>query len=156
MHVSKQSQQRAIPQNLEAANPECEKGDVAVVKKLIKEVWVHGQGSIFIVNICRNPMDGRLQEFNVYLKEWLPLTDSDLLVSDVSKLLSILLDLIDMGGGAEKPCTALQANTSTAPPLLCSSAMPVPVFTKTFLVRSRPGMQVNALQGHCLLNPQGR
>ncbi len=26
-------------------NPDCEKGDMAVVKKLIKDVWLHGQGS---------------------------------------------------------------------------------------------------------------
>lgn len=39
-----------------------------------------------------------------WISGWLPLTDSDRLVSDVSKLLSILLDLIDVREGAEKPC----------------------------------------------------
>jgi len=83
-------------------NPDCEKGDMAVVKKLIKDVWLHGQGSTFTAKICRCPTDGRLQEFNVSLKQWSPLTDSDRLVSDVSKLLG----MIDMGEGAEKPCKA--------------------------------------------------
>ena len=84
------------------ANLDCEKGDMAVVKKLIKDVWLHGQGSTFTAKICRCPTDGRLQEFNVSLKQWSPLTDSDRLVSDLSKLLG----MIDMGEGAEKPCKA--------------------------------------------------
>ena len=42
--------------------------------------------------------DGRLHEFNVY---WSPLTDSESL--GCVKLLNILLDLIDVDEGAEKP-----------------------------------------------------
>jgi len=76
---------------------------VAVVKKLIKDVWLYEKGGAFTAKICRCPTNGRLQEFNVYLEQWSPLTDSERLVSDVAKLLNILLDLIDVDEGAEKP-----------------------------------------------------
>jgi len=73
---------------------------VAVVKILIKDIWVYGKGGAVTEKICRCPTNGRLLKFNANVEKWLPLTDSDRLVSDVSKLLSILIDVDE---GAEKP-----------------------------------------------------
>ena len=65
--------------------------DVAVMSKVIRDVWVYNKGSVDMVRrICRCPSTGRLQVFNRLVEEWTPLTDSDRLVADVSKLLEIL------------------------------------------------------------------
>ena len=64
--------------------------DVAVMSKVIRDVWVYNKGSVDTERICRCPSTGRLQVFNRLVEEWTPLTDSDRLVADVSKLLEIL------------------------------------------------------------------
>ena len=64
--------------------------DVAVMSKVIRDVWVYNKGSVDMERICRCPSTGRLQVFNRLVEEWTPLTDSDRLVADVSKLLEIL------------------------------------------------------------------
>ena len=64
--------------------------DVAVMSKVIRDVWVYNKGSVDTERICRCPSTGRLQVFNRSVEEWTPLTDSDRLVADVSKLLEIL------------------------------------------------------------------
>ena len=81
--------------------------------------------------------------------QWSPLTDSDKLVSDVSKLLSILLDIIDMGKGDEKPCkeyTSEQrgsvescSNAYAVPALHCKSFHLLPSCGATTLVCSEAG-----------------
>ena len=64
--------------------------DVAVMSKVIQDVWVYNKGGVDTERICRCPSTGRLQVFNWLVEEWTPLTDSDRLVADVSKLLEIL------------------------------------------------------------------
>ena len=64
--------------------------DMAVMSKVIRDVWVYNKGSVDMERICRCPSTGRLQVFNRLVEEWTPLTDSDRLVADVSKLLEIL------------------------------------------------------------------
>ena len=64
--------------------------DVAVMSKVIRDVWVYNKGSVDMERICRCPSTGRLQVFNRLVEGWTPLTDSDRLVADVSKLLEIL------------------------------------------------------------------
>lgn len=64
--------------------------DAAVMSKVIRDVWVYNKGSVDTERICRCPSTGRLQVFNRLVEEWTPLTDSDRLVADVSKLLEIL------------------------------------------------------------------
>ncbi|KAL3156890.1 hypothetical protein ABBQ38_001157 [Trebouxia sp. C0009 RCD-2024] len=110
---------------------------MAVVKKLIKDVWLHGQGSTFTAKICRCPTDGRLQEFNVSLKQWSPLTDSDRLVSDLSKLLG----MIDMGEGAEKPC---KAYTPEQRGLLVASSASVSAVKAVCDIMSKPHKEFDA------------
>ena len=65
--------------------------DVLVVSKVIRDIWVCSKGGD-IDRICRCPSSGRLQLFNRWVEEWTPLTDSDKLVADVSKLLDVLVD----------------------------------------------------------------
>ena len=65
--------------------------------------------------------------------QWSPLTDSYKLVSDVCKLLSILLDIIDMRKGDEKPCKAYtpeqrgsvenRSDADAVPALHCKSSV---------------------------------
>ena len=64
--------------------------DVAVMSKVIQDVSVYNKGSVDTERICRCPSTGRLQVFNRLVEEWTPLTDSDRLVADVSKLLEML------------------------------------------------------------------
>ena len=64
--------------------------DVAVMSKVIRDVFVYNKGSVDTQRICRCPSTGRLQVFNSLVEEWTSLTDSDRLVADVSKLLEIL------------------------------------------------------------------
>ena len=64
--------------------------DVTVISKVIRDVWVYNKGSVDTERICRCPSTGRLQVLNRSVEEWTPLTDSDRLVADVSKLLDIL------------------------------------------------------------------
>ena len=70
---------------------------------LIKQNWVYGKGGAVTEKTCRCPTNGRLLKFNANVEKWLPLTDSDRLVSGVSKLLSIIIDVDE---GVEKPSNA--------------------------------------------------
>ena len=74
--------------------------------------------------------------------QWSPLTDSNRLVSDVSKL-SILLDIIDMGEGDEKPCRAYTpeqrgsvencSDADAVPALHCKSFHLLPFCATTYV-----------------------
>ncbi len=55
--------------------------DVAVVSKVIRDVWVYNKGSADTERICRCPSTGRLQVLNRLADEWTPLTDSERLVA---------------------------------------------------------------------------
>ena len=81
--------------------------------------------------------------------QWSPLTDSDRLVSDVCKLLSILLDIIDMREGDEKPCRAYTpeqrgsvencSDADAVPALHCKSFHLLPFCGATTYVCSEAG-----------------
>ncbi len=75
-----------------AARTSAAESDVLVVSKVIRDIWVYGKCGGDTDRICRCPSTGRLQVFNRWVEEWTPLTDSDKLVADVSKLLDILVD----------------------------------------------------------------
>ena len=77
--------------------------DVAVMSKLIRDVWVYNKGSVETERICRCPSTGRLQVLNGLGEEWAPLTDSERLVADVSKLLDILEQLTHLDKCAGEP-----------------------------------------------------
>ncbi len=84
--------------------------DVAVVSKVIRDVWVYNKGSVDTERICRCPSTGRLQVLNRLMEEWSPLTDSDRLVADVSKLLDTLQHLthLDKCAGEPAPFCSLE------------------------------------------------
>ena len=84
--------------------------DVAVVSKVIRDVWVNNKGSVDTERICRCPSTGRLQVLNRLVEEWTPLTDSDRPVADVSKLLDILQNLthVDKCTGEPAPFCSLE------------------------------------------------
>ncbi len=84
--------------------------DVAVMSKLIRDVWVYNKGSVETERICRCPSTGRLQVLNRSVEEWTPLTDSDRLVADVSKLLDILQHSthVDKCAGEPAPFCSLE------------------------------------------------
>ena len=84
--------------------------DVAVMSKVIRDVWVYNKGSVDTERICRCPSTGRLQVFNRSVEEWTPLTDSDRLVADASKLLDILQHLthVDKCAGESAPFCSLE------------------------------------------------
>ena len=84
--------------------------DVAVMSKVIRDVWVYNKGSVDTERICRCPSTGRLQVFNRLVEEWTPLTDSDRLVADVSKLLEILQHSthLDKRNGEPAPFCSLE------------------------------------------------
>ena len=84
--------------------------DVAVIRKVIRDVWVCNKGSVDTERICRCPSTGRLQVLNRLVDEWTPLTDSDRLVADVSKLLYILQHLthVDKCAGEPSPFCSLE------------------------------------------------
>jgi len=92
-----------------APNSEAE-DDVAVMSKVIRDVWVYNKGSVDTERICRCPSTGRLQVFNRLVEEWTPLTDSDRLVADVSKLLDILQHSthVDKCAGEPSPFCSLE------------------------------------------------
>ncbi|DBB06115.1 TPA: hypothetical protein ACH3X3_009674 [Trebouxia sp. C0006] len=77
--------------------------DVAVISKVIRDVWVYNKGSVDTERICRCPSTGRLQVLYRLVDEWTPLTDSDRLVADVSKLLYILQHLTHVDKCAGEP-----------------------------------------------------
>ena len=77
--------------------------DMAVMSKVIRDVWVYNKGSVDTKRICRCPSTGGLQVFNRLVEEWTPLTDSDRLVADVSKLLEILQQLTHLDKCASEP-----------------------------------------------------
>ncbi len=84
--------------------------DVAVLSKVIRDVWVYNKGNVDTERICRCPSTGRLQVLNRLGEEWAPLTDSDRLVADVSKLLDILQHLthLDKCAGEPAPFCSLE------------------------------------------------
>ena len=84
--------------------------DVAVTSKVIRDVSVYNKGSVDTERICRCPSTGRLQVLNRLMEEWSPLTDSDRLVADVSKLLYILQHLthVDKCAGEPSPFCSLE------------------------------------------------
>ena len=84
--------------------------DVAVMSKVIQDVWVYNKGNVDTERICRCPSTGRLQVFNRWAEEWTPLTDSDRLVADVSKLPEILqhATLLDKRNGEPAPFCNLE------------------------------------------------
>ena len=84
--------------------------DVAVLSKVIRDVWVYNTGNVDTERICRCPSTGRLHMLNRLGEEWAPLTDSDRLVADVSKLLDILQHLthLDKCAGEPAPFCSLE------------------------------------------------
>ena len=84
--------------------------DVAVSSKVIRDVWVYNTSSVDTQRICRCPSTGRLQVLTRLVDEWTPLTDSDRLVVDVSKLLYILQHLthVDKCAGEPSPSCSLE------------------------------------------------
>ena len=84
--------------------------DVAVISNVIRDVWVYNKGSVDTERICRCPSTGRLQVLNRSVEEWTPLTDSDRLVADVSKLLDILQHSthVDKCAGEHAPFCSLE------------------------------------------------
>ena len=84
--------------------------DVAVMSKVIRDIWVYNKGSVDTERICRCPSTGRLQVLNRLADEWTPLTDSERLVADVSKLLYILQHLthVDNCAGEPSPFCSLE------------------------------------------------
>ena len=84
--------------------------DVAVISKVIRDVWVYNKGSVDTERICRCPSTGRLQVLDRSVEEWTPLTDSDRLVADVSKLLDILQHSkhVDKCAGEPAPFCSLE------------------------------------------------
>ena len=56
--------------------------DVAVLSKVIRDVWVYNKGNVDTERIGRCPSTGRLHVLNRFGEEWAPLTDSDRLVAD--------------------------------------------------------------------------
>ena len=84
--------------------------DVAVLSKVIRDVWVYNKGNVDTERICRCASTGRLQVLNMLGEEWAPLTDSERLLADVSKLLDILQHLthLDKCAGEPSPFCSLE------------------------------------------------